>query len=50
MMPAAALAYALFDVERRDSQNRMSGRRSVRSDRTSTRRRSTRSAGARVTS
>jgi hypothetical protein len=50
MMPAAALVYALFDVERRDVRHRVPTRKTLRSEQTSPRRRSSRSAGARVTS
>ena len=50
MMPAAALVYALFEVDRLDALNRTRARRTVRSEQTSPRHHSARSAGARVTS
>jgi hypothetical protein len=49
MMPAA-LIHVLFDESRRDALNRVRARRAIRSEQTSPRRMSTRSAGARVTS
>ena len=50
MMPAAALAYALADDAHRDALNRARGTRTVRSDRTSPRRRTPTSMAGRVTS